>query len=599
MSAAAAVSPRSPYAVVGLVGVVLLVSLSSFVWYRTYPLTSFYSEWLACVCGLLLAGSLVLLPRRSELRLPGIAIGFFLLALVMGLQIFVLDLVYIERSLFSILYAAWGGMVIIAAANLRDRIGIDRIAFWAQVGFLTAGYVVALSGFVQFFGLNTVFGEIVTVEKGRGMIGLIGQRNYFTNVVACGVASLAFLWAGRRIGPAPALVTGVTMVLALAMSASRSSFAFLGILCVMALLFWRASGAASGRRLAIFAGVSLAGYLLCQTLIASMPVPGGADSQLVTATERLIQSASSSEYRVRERLYQYAWAIFLDHPILGAGVGEYPWESFKLATRLGDGLPGIDRNAHNFVLHLLAETGLLGAACVIVPLILWFLRFPVRKAGEGEAWVMVIVLMQLAQGSVELPLWYSNLLAFLVLGLGLGAQGGVLVPFHGLRRGVIAAMVVSGVLTASAMIRDYRKIELWMQQVWKTEKAEGRVSGEQIEELRQFHAKTIYAPLMELLAAELMLVEGGDIEAKFELNRRVMHFFPTPGTALREAIYLSLQGRREESWTAFQAARIVYPARVPKMMEELADFERRNPGSITWLLDRVAAELRPEPARNP
>lgn len=588
------VSPKSAFALVGVIGAAVMVSLPNLVWHRTYPLTSFYSEWLACVCGLAFAASLVLLPRNSEIRLPGMAIGFFMLALVMSLQLLIMDLVYPERSMFAILYAAWSGMIILAAANLRDRIGIERIAPWVQIGIWLAGFFVALSGFVQFFSLNTLFGQIVTFEQGRGMIGVVGQRNYFANVVACGVVSLAYIWARGRVGALPALLSGTPMVLALAMTASRSSIAFLGMLCVVSLLFMRSDAARTGRRLVVAAGLVLALYLAFQALIAFMPPIGGGESALVTATERLIQSASaSSEYRVRERLYQYAWAIFIEHPILGAGVGEYPWESFKLATRLGEALPGIDRNAHNFALHLLAETGVLGAACVVVPLVAWFLRFPYRSAGADDTWLLMLVLIQVAQGSVELPLWYANLLAFLVLGLGMGARGGVLLVFHGLRRKVIAALIVAGLLTAGAMIRDYRMIEKWMQQVWITEKAEGRVKGSQIEELQQFHSRTIFAPLMELLASELMVIEGGDLEAKIELNRRVMHFFPTPGAALREVIYLSLQGRRDEAWTAFQAVRIVYPARVPKMLEELADFEIRNRGSITWLLDRVAAELKP------
>lgn len=585
---------------IGLIGATSLVSVSSLVWYRTYPLTSFYSEWLALVCGLVLACSLVLIPRNSALRLPGLAVGFFLLTLVMGLQLVIMDLVYPERSLISMLYAAWCGIVIMAAANLRDRVDLEVIAIWVQTGFWIAGFLVALSGFAQFYSLDTIFGRIFTVESGRGMIGLVGQRNYFANVVACGVVSLVYLWARGRLGTLAALLTGVPMLMALSMSSSRSAFAFLVILLAVVLVFLRGAGP-QGRRLAWAAGLALAAYLSLQTLVSYLPASPDGDNQIVTATERLIESASgSSLYKVRERLYQYAWAIFLAHPLIGAGVGEYAWESFQLATRLGgEALQGIDRNAHNFILHLLAETGIVGTACILVPLGAWFLRFPVRSAGPDEAWLLVIVLMQLAQGSVELPLWYANLLAFLVLALGLGARGGVLLPFDGVRRVVIAALIVAGVLTAAGLFRDYRTIENWMQRVWKTEKTEGRVLGSQIEELQQLHSRSIYAPLMELLAAELMVVEGGDMDAKFELNRRVMHFFPTPGTALRETIYLSNKGRRDEAWTVFQAARIVYPGRVPRMMEELADYEIRNRGSITWLLDRVAAELKSQPGRNP
>jgi len=438
--------PPSALAWIGLAGAALLVSVSSLVWYRTYPLTSFYSEWLAMICGLILASSLVLIPRNSTLRLPGMAVGFFMLTLVMGLQLVLMDLVYPERSMFAMLYTAWSGLVIMAVANLRDRVSLEQIGLWVQAGFWFAGFVVAMSGFVQFYGLDTVFGRIVTVETGRGMIGLVGQRNYFANVVACGVVSLACLWARGRLGTLAALLTGMPMLLALAMSSSRSALAFLVVLLVVALAFQRSLGREQGRRLAWAAGAALAAYLVFQGGVTYLPASADGQNQLVTATERLIESASSSAlYKVRERLYQYAWAIFLAHPLLGAGVGEYAWESFQLATSLGgNALPGIDRNAHNFVLHLLAETGIAGAACVLVPLCAWFLRFPYRSARLDETWLLAIVLMQLAQGSVELPLWYANLLAFLVLGLGLGARGGVRLPFHGVRRAVVGLLIVAG-----------------------------------------------------------------------------------------------------------------------------------------------------------
>mgnify|MGYP003704544577 CR=1 FL=1 len=93
------------------------------------------------------------------------ATGFFMLTLVMGAQLLVLDPVYPERILVAMLYSAWGGLVVLTGANMRDRVPLGTVAEWTQWAFWGAGFIVAISGYAQYYQLKTVFGTIIAADR--------------------------------------------------------------------------------------------------------------------------------------------------------------------------------------------------------------------------------------------------------------------------------------------------------------------------------------------------------------------------------------------------------------------------------------------------
>ncbi|WP_179131072.1 O-antigen ligase family protein [Candidatus Entotheonella palauensis] len=69
--------------------------------------------------------------------------------------------------------------------------------------------------------------------------------------------------------------------------------------------------------------------------------------------------------------------IFLDHPLLGVGLNNYPVHYRRYAQRIGLDLRHEDRSAHNLYLQVAAETGILGLS--MFGLLLWVMLHGLRQ----------------------------------------------------------------------------------------------------------------------------------------------------------------------------------------------------------------------------
>ncbi len=113
--------------------------------------------------------------------------------------------------------------------------------------------------------------------------------------------------------------------------------------------------------------------------------------------ERITQSFSKEDvgFRVRFWVYDGTIRMFISHPILGVGFGNfYYWSPRYLAQALHSSYGGIHiRNelltlhAHNDFLELLAETGILGLAMICIFYFLWL--FIYRKSYVWIAFVLI------------------------------------------------------------------------------------------------------------------------------------------------------------------------------------------------------------------
>jgi len=80
--------------------------------------------------------------------------------------------------------------------------------------------------------------------------------------------------------------------------------------------------------------------------------------------------------RLRPILAMIAWNMFLDHPLLGCGYGQYGNESIYYLEDRSTPLPlekARPYSQHNVVLSLLTETGLLGAGLFLLMIGAWYL----------------------------------------------------------------------------------------------------------------------------------------------------------------------------------------------------------------------------------
>ena len=537
---------------------------------RTWPIPTFYCEWVALALGL--ATILALAVRDRDLDLPWISLGLFALALVIGVQIALGRIAFPQRSVAGILVLLWAGLLAAAGVRLRERFGLERVVAGLQIALAIAGFVLAITGLMQRFEIE-VFSLRVWPTT---MVGLVGQRNHLANLVSCGLASLAFLAAARRVSLATAALAAAPMLLALPLTGSRSIWAFASIALACALLRlerWAGdlpgSDRAETRRLATMAGAAFA--LLCIVQLAvSGDLGGGILDPIEGAGEdsgtRLADSiASGNPDPARAVLLRYGWAAFVSSPAIGVGFGELAWNIFTLAPRVGLGLSGVaDFHCHNLVLQLLAETGVAGAACIVAPLLVWFARFPWRRSSPAQAWLLVFALVQIFQGLVQTQQWYAHLLGPLALVLGSGSRPGIAARACGATRALAIIVVALGAIPLAAALADYRALERWQRDL-QQEQAVGRaLSPELFGRLLELRA-SIFGWRAEGVLAQLVSVQPGeepDIALAFV--EHAMRGQPTPILAERYAQLLDQGGHAAEARKVRLAAAVITrPAGTP------------------------------------
>ena len=308
----------------------------------------------------LLWGVLVFRQRQLEIRWNTLAwpllcfTGFVLLQYLARLTVYP----YLTRVEFLLL-AAYALLFFLAVQAFRTLKDWQGYAWF----LLALGFVVSVFGILQHFTFNGKLYWFRELRYGGIPFGPYVNRNHFAGLVELlvppGLAILV-LRAGRRDQlPLVALFT-LLPIGALFLAASRGGISsFLVELGLLTILIWTQRG---GRQ-HLVAGATV--LLLAGVVVAWL----GIGQALERFTK--FQSLEVSEAR-RLGMVKDTWRIFLDHPWKGTGLGTlvavYPrYES------LYDGK--VVNHAHNDYVELLAETGVVGAACC-----LFFLGLLLRSA---------------------------------------------------------------------------------------------------------------------------------------------------------------------------------------------------------------------------
>ncbi len=493
---------------------------------------TFYIEWLAFALGLVLIACVA--GGREALSLPGVATGLFVFNLVLALQVAAGGIAFPERSAVGMLYVAWAALLVLAGARLRERCGMERVVFALQVALAAAAFVLALSGLMQHYQVDLFGLRIFSATT----VGLVGQKNHLANIVSCGLISLVFLAVDRRIGVATAVLGAIPMVIALPLADSRSIW----IYAVIGLAGLTLCAGSRRPRVAAIGAAALIALVGAQWFFAA--AAGG----------RVLETVSAGD-PVRVALLRYGWEIFAANPLLGAGFGELGWRVFDLAPEVGLGLHGIaSSHLHNLAVQLLAETGVFGAASILVPLALWLARFPWKRPSPAEAWIGALVLVQLFHGLVELPQWYAHLLGPFALLLGLGAWPGLAVQWRGWRFAA-AAIAAAGAIALGVAWRDYAAMERWDREA-KAATAAGRaLTAGQFARLVALR-DSIFASRAEGVLA-LLASPAPDPRPTLALARHAMRGHPAPQLAARYAELLDLAGEPGEAARVREALAVI------------------------------------------
>jgi O-antigen ligase len=218
---------------------------------------------------------------------------------------------------------------------------------------VTLGFLVSLLAVVQYFTYNGKLYWFRVLPQGVVPFGPFVNHNHFAGFVELiSPLGLAMLLNGAvRRDKLPLLILlSVLPIGALALSASRggiTSFLFEFVL----LIFLIRKRGERRRQLLMAGGLALVAGFLALWLGLGWTVE---------RFERLTRGDISRDRRVS--IYRDTWRIVHDHPWTGTGLGTLE-TVFPRYESYYDGL--VVDHAHNDYLELLADTGLIGGACML------------------------------------------------------------------------------------------------------------------------------------------------------------------------------------------------------------------------------------------
>jgi len=367
----------------------------------------------------------------------------------------------------------WGNAALL---ELLARVGLlwlsfaiarDPVARRILAGALVAGsLIVCAYAFLQSRGLDPL--PSATPFAGRRIVATFENPNYLGNFAACafpvllalffspvrtversvvGTAAVlsygACILAGSRgawiagLGGTAVVLAGV--ILAVRRGEIRLRWSYLSILLLA--LLGTTYVATRDPIIANAHGKVSAGERLFSALHFFSPhgkVEEGAPAD-TSATSMRVGDIQVNDTTINHRyfIWQVAWAMAQDRPILGVGYGEFASQFPRYRDGLRDGdwygsLIGAQqmedtRYAHNELLHLWAECGLLGllAFAWMVGCVGWVLLDQLRCGVSLYMWALVAALgVMLIHSLVSYPLHlpFNSMIFWVCAGLGLGYQ---------------------------------------------------------------------------------------------------------------------------------------------------------------------------------
>lgn len=344
------------------VGVVLLALLLGGAVTVSVGSSTVLVEWIDLVAlGLAVAGAVVAW-RQRRVRVDVAVPVYLAFLLVVGIQVLVLP-----EPLEIATGASRFGTALLVLLGLTQLSGGEATPRWRWPTLLAVfGAVLGVLVVVDLVGALLDPDLVTYYDVKNAVVTPLGASNYLAAFLLVATIAGAVSWYGsrERIVLAATVLSGLGLVATL----SRGAFAAAIVVVVVAAVGRRRERLAAG--IAAAAAVVLVGLPLLAGIVGGIgDVPGV--SALLNRQEQFVAS----------------WDAFTDEPVLGVGLNRYQ-EAVSL------GLEQPHDNAHNLLLHALAETGLLGA---VVYLTIWVLliRRAWRLPAGAERTALLLALLGL------------------------------------------------------------------------------------------------------------------------------------------------------------------------------------------------------------
>ena len=551
------------------------------------PIPSFYQEWSAVACSLL---ALTLLLRRElleQLEVPAIALLPLGLGALVLVQFASGRVVFPGEALLFLLYLLWAVFMLILGSSLRQTLGLDGLVTPLAYALLCGGLLAAILLGVQLcdtpLGMAWVF-----PRAGGGGIGNLGQPNHLANYLWLGLASAITLYGQGRIGKVALTLFALLLLSAASLTGSRSVLLYAAGFTLLSLwAAWHYHQPAL-KKIARAALLLLPLTVLIQWVFTYFDIASALGA--ATSGERFFQQVSGTSIRLQQ--WRAGLAVFADHPWLGAGIGQFPWNAYVLVGTQTDGSYFGGEHAHNLLIHLSAELGIVAPLLVLLLGWRWWTGFIRQDWSPTHWWVAAVLLVETVHSLLEYPLWYAFFLGVAALALGAGSSAAVRPKTSRLGQPIVALMLLLGGLTLFTLGNDYGKLEKTLNPQLRSG-SDQAPWAESLDTLGRLHRESLLSAYVELVYAYSLSVDRERLKDKIVVTERAVRFSPAEPVAFKLAYLLALDGRLEDAQLALRRALATHPAARPQAIVQVRALAEIYPELSPLLKPLNEADERP------
>ena len=506
---------------------------------HTYPIPTFYSEFTALTLYLLVGAAVLQLVRSARPAVPfasprvaGVPLAFALLLVV---QTFARPLAMPALNWLGVAFLLAAFMATQAGYGIARTQQVSAAMRWIAFALVIGGLFAVFTQIVQLFHLEKKFTPFVvaynfTVE--RRPFGNMAQANHLATYIAFAVAGALFLAQTRRLNVWLWAAVSAVFSGGLALTVSRGPWLQIAVIVVAG--FWIAligtgRDGGHGRRGRRDARAWLLPVVLVALFVAVNAFVRWAN---VRYGWQLDQSAAerfkdAGQIAPRIALWRYGLTMFRAHPFLGVGWGDFPIHQYELVKSLGG--VEIANNAHNVVIDLLAKTGIIGLAIVLLGLVAWFVRAVRAPQAPERVFGFALIGALVMHALVEYPQQYMFFLlpAMFLFGL-LDTRALRFVP-SGVSFGAFAVIVLGGLASLFPVLRDYNRAEVLYY---------GTHPYEQYGSAPSY----VFAPWGDYGMATLMPMTADHLGMKLAAHQRAIALLPGETVLRRYAVLQALDG---------------------------------------------------------
>ena len=586
--------PRGIAAYVALAAAALLAAAPFQIPIHLAILPTFYQEAAAIGLGLVVVAAVAAGScSAGVVHVPRLAILIVLFSIVVYGQRFLVAIPYREHAELWMWYLLWSAVLIFAGRAMRFQIGTATLVSVLATAVTIGALLAAGSGLAQWLMVSERLSPLVaSYDASSGLLGNFGQKNLLANYLVLGIVSVAYLWRIRRVGAPVLIATQMLLTFILQLAASRASLLMIAALTLSAVI-WRWTTEASSRGNVnrwLYAALLTWVLILLSTQLAQLMSYLDVGSYALKASpgERLLMVRELHQDPERLFLAEKAWSIFLSSPLIGVGVGGFVWQYYLLETVWTTAPAGFNPefNAHNIVLHFLAEFGLVGlfVLCMFAVMTIWGLAREIRDRATPElVWVSAIVLAETLHSLVEYPLWHAHFLGLAALALGVSAEGLRWQPRWKVVRIVLVGFVFTGAGLLGLHWSAYQRL---IAAVGLSNTPGGIVASDDLARMRN----TLLRPYVEFVVALAFPMDRRDLDRKLEFNQKVVRFLPVHRLVHNQILLLTMAGRKAEAKALLDRTRRVDEHHFDNLAKSLSFVPTTEIPADSWLRAAVPAK---------